>query len=180
MMLIFSYMILIIMLAYKDYGDFSIKPLHQCKPPHAQTFDGTIDLGDYPRVIGASVKYYMGLLPAGISVVCCLYSLQLSLIIYGVGGDSFGNNCCNKSYLHLLTLQTVLMYSFMMLLKLIRIKRNGMVSDFCNNIIDVQVQIYINYIHWRCYIQENTIPVCIATGITIALTFTIIDFYRGR
>lgn len=55
---------------YKDYGDFYIKPLHQYdKLPHAQTFDGTIDLGDYPRVIGASVNTYMGLLPAGISVL---------------------------------------------------------------------------------------------------------------
>lgn len=55
---------------YKDYGDFYIRPLHQYdKLPHAQTFDGTVDLGDYPRVIGASVSTYMGLLPAGISVL---------------------------------------------------------------------------------------------------------------
>lgn len=55
---------------YKDYGDFYIKPLHQYdKLPKAQTFDGTIDLGDYPRVIGESVNTYMGLLPAGISVL---------------------------------------------------------------------------------------------------------------
>ena len=58
------------------------------------------------------------------------------------------------------------------------------VSDFCNNIIDAvkSCGIYINYIIdvADVFIQENTIPVCIGTGITIALTFTIIDFYRGR
>lgn len=55
---------------YNDYGDFYIEPLHQYDNlPHAQTFDGTVDLGDYPRVIGESVNTYMGLLPAGISVL---------------------------------------------------------------------------------------------------------------
>lgn len=58
------------------------------------------------------------------------------------------------------------------------------VSDFCNNIIDAvkSCGIYISYIIdvADVFIQENAMPIAITTGITIALTFTIIDFYRGR
>lgn len=55
---------------YMDYGDFYIKPLHQYdKLPHAQTFDGTVDLGDYPRVIGASVDTFLSFLPASLSML---------------------------------------------------------------------------------------------------------------
>lgn len=58
------------------------------------------------------------------------------------------------------------------------------VSHFANNIIDALKSFgsYIVYILdvADVFIQENAFPIAISTGITIALTFTIVDFYRGR
>lgn len=57
---------------YVDMGDFYIEPLHQYdKLPQAPTFDGTIDLGDYPRVIGASANTFLSFLPASLSALLC-------------------------------------------------------------------------------------------------------------
>ena len=57
---------------YKDYGDFYIKPLHQYdKIPAAPAFDGTIDFGDIPKVIGSSATTYLDLLGVGVSTLLC-------------------------------------------------------------------------------------------------------------
>ena len=57
---------------YKDYGDFYIKPLHQYdKLSPAPAFDGSIDFGDIPKVIGESANTYLGLLGAGVSTLLC-------------------------------------------------------------------------------------------------------------
>lgn len=57
---------------YVDMGDFYIEPLHQYdKLPTAPTIDGTIDLGDYPRVIGASANTFLSFLPASLSALLC-------------------------------------------------------------------------------------------------------------
>lgn len=58
------------------------------------------------------------------------------------------------------------------------------VSHFCNNIIDA-VKSFGGYIVYildvaDVFIQENAFPIALSTGITIALAFTIVDFYRGR
>lgn len=58
------------------------------------------------------------------------------------------------------------------------------VSHFCNNIID-SVKSFGSYIVYildvsDVFIQENAFPVALSTGIAIALTFVIVDFYRGR
>lgn len=55
---------------YKDYGDFYITPLHQYdKLPAAPSFDGSIDLGDYPKYIGSSAQTFLNFMPAGISAL---------------------------------------------------------------------------------------------------------------
>lgn len=57
---------------YSDYSDFYIEPLHQYdKLPAAPSFDGSIELGDIPKVIGESANSYLGLLGAGMSALLC-------------------------------------------------------------------------------------------------------------
>ena len=57
---------------YEDYSDFYIEPLHQYdKLPAAPAFDGSIELGDIPKVIGESANSYLGLLGAGMSALLC-------------------------------------------------------------------------------------------------------------
>lgn len=57
---------------YKDYGDFYIKPLHQYdKLSPAPSFDGSIDFGDIPKVIGSSANSYLTLLGTGMSALLC-------------------------------------------------------------------------------------------------------------
>lgn len=58
------------------------------------------------------------------------------------------------------------------------------VSHFCNNIIDAVKSFGVYIVHVLdvadVFIQENAFPIALSTGITIALAFTIVDFYRGR
>lgn len=58
------------------------------------------------------------------------------------------------------------------------------VSHFCNNIIDAVRSFGAYIVHILdvadVFIQENAFPIALSTGITIALAFTIVDFYRGR
>lgn len=55
---------------YEDMGDFYITPLHQYdKLPVAPTFDGTVDLGDYPKYIGSAAQTFLNFMPAGISAL---------------------------------------------------------------------------------------------------------------
>lgn len=57
---------------YGDYSDFYIEKLHQYDAlPAAPAFDGTIDFGDIPKVIGESANTYLGLLGAGMSALLC-------------------------------------------------------------------------------------------------------------
>lgn len=57
---------------YEDMGAFYIEPLHQYDAlPAAPTFDGSIDMGDIPKVIGESANSYLGLLGAGLSALLC-------------------------------------------------------------------------------------------------------------
>lgn len=57
---------------YGDYSDFYIEKLHQYDAlPAAPTFDGTVDFGDIPKVIGESANTYLGLLGAGMSALLC-------------------------------------------------------------------------------------------------------------
>lgn len=55
---------------YKDYGDFYITPLHQYdKLPAAPAFDGSVDLGDYPKYIGSAAQTFLNFMPAGLSAL---------------------------------------------------------------------------------------------------------------
>ena len=57
---------------YEDYSNFYIEPLHQYdKLPSAPAFDGSIELGDIPKVIGESANSYLGLLGAGMTALLC-------------------------------------------------------------------------------------------------------------
>lgn len=57
---------------YKDYGDFYIQPLHQYdKIGSAPAFDGTVDFGDIPKVVGESANAYLGLLGGTLSALLC-------------------------------------------------------------------------------------------------------------
>lgn len=59
-------------LNYIDYGDFYIEPLHQYDNlPAVPTFDGSVDFGDIPKVIGESANAYLDLLGAGVSTILC-------------------------------------------------------------------------------------------------------------
>lgn len=65
---------------YEDMGDFYIQPLHQYDTiPSAPTFDGTIDLGNYPTVLAESANTFLNFMPVTLSalftaafVVCVL------------------------------------------------------------------------------------------------------------
>lgn len=57
---------------YGDYSDFYIEKLHQYDTlPAAPVFDGSIDFGDIPKVMGESANAYLGLLGAGMSALLC-------------------------------------------------------------------------------------------------------------
>lgn len=57
---------------YGDYSDFYIEKLHQYDSlPAAPTFDGSIDFGDIPKVVGESANAYLGLLGVGLSSLLC-------------------------------------------------------------------------------------------------------------
>lgn len=57
---------------YKDYGDFYIQPLHQYdKIGSAPAFDGTVDFGDIPKVVGESANSFLGLLGGSLSALLC-------------------------------------------------------------------------------------------------------------
>lgn len=57
---------------YGDYSDFYIEKLHQYDTlPAAPAFDGSIELGDIPKVIGESANAYLGLLGAGMGTLLC-------------------------------------------------------------------------------------------------------------
>lgn len=57
-------------LKYTDVGDFYIQKLHQYdKLPAAPAFDGSIEFGDIPKVIGESANSYLGLLGATASAL---------------------------------------------------------------------------------------------------------------
>lgn len=57
---------------YKDYGEFYIQPLHQYdKISAAPAFDGSIDFGDIPKVVGESANAYLGLLGGTLSALLC-------------------------------------------------------------------------------------------------------------
>lgn len=59
-------------LGYEDMGDFYIEPLHQYdKLSAAPTFDGTVEFGDIPKVIGESANTYLDLLGTGVSALLC-------------------------------------------------------------------------------------------------------------
>lgn len=55
---------------YKDMGDFFITPLHQYdKIPVAPSFDGTIDLADYPTVLAEGANTFLNFMPATLSAL---------------------------------------------------------------------------------------------------------------
>lgn len=55
---------------YADMGDFYIEPLHQYDlVPAAPTFDGTIDLGDYPKVLSEGANTFLNFMPATLSAL---------------------------------------------------------------------------------------------------------------
>lgn len=55
---------------YEDMGDFYIEPLHQYdKLPTAPTYDGTLDLQDFPRAVGLFAGAYLDLIPAGLGAL---------------------------------------------------------------------------------------------------------------
>lgn len=57
---------------YGDYSDFYIEKLHQYDTlPAAPLFDGSMELGDIPKVIGESANAYLGLLGAGMGTLLC-------------------------------------------------------------------------------------------------------------
>lgn len=57
---------------YGDYSDFYIEKLHQYDSlPAAPTFDGSVDFGDIPKVVGESANSYLGLLGTGLSALLC-------------------------------------------------------------------------------------------------------------
>lgn len=57
---------------YMDVGNFYIEPLHQYDTiPAPPSFDGSISLGDIPKVVGESANAYLGLLGAGLSALLC-------------------------------------------------------------------------------------------------------------
>lgn len=71
---------------YSDQGDFYIEKLHQYEQlPSAPAFDGTIDLGDYPRVIGESANTYLSFLPASLSALLCAVFI-ISIILDNLRG----------------------------------------------------------------------------------------------
>lgn len=71
---------------YSDYGDFYIEPLHQFDSiPHAPAFDGTVELGDYPRVIGASANTFLSFFPASLSALLCAVFI-ISIILDNLRG----------------------------------------------------------------------------------------------
>lgn len=71
---------------YSDQGDFYIEKLHQYEQlPLAPAFDGTIDLGDYPRVIGESANTYLSFLPASLSALLCAVFI-ISIILDNLRG----------------------------------------------------------------------------------------------
>lgn len=57
---------------YEDYSNFYIEPLHQYDNlPAPPSFDGTIDFGDIPKVVGHSATSYLDLLGTGLSALLC-------------------------------------------------------------------------------------------------------------
>lgn len=55
---------------YGDMGDFYITPLHQYdKIQPAPSFDGTIDLGDYPTVFAEGATTFLNFMPATLSAL---------------------------------------------------------------------------------------------------------------
>lgn len=66
---------------YKDMGDFYIQPIDQYdKLPTAPTFDGSIDVKDYPLFVANSTTSFLDLLPVSISAFLCA-AVVISLLI---------------------------------------------------------------------------------------------------
>lgn len=73
-------------LKYMDYSDFYIEPLHQYDTlPVAPSFDGSIELGDYPMVIGESANTFLSFLPASLSALFCAVFI-ISIILDNLRG----------------------------------------------------------------------------------------------